>query len=91
MYLTLFSNGIMPLYPIRTFPENPDAAISDKLFRSVLNRALQQLHGIVGGAVPLEVLGPKSLPDKSERGGVVTPVGNQPGASALMVVKMDKM
>ena len=41
----------------RTFPDNPDAAISEKLFQSVLNRALQQLHGIVGGAVPLEVLG----------------------------------
>jgi hypothetical protein len=80
--------------PRRTFPDDPDAAISENLFQSVLNRALMQLHGVAGGAVPMQVLGPMSGPcahaPQSMVGGVITPPCTRPGASATMVVKMGK-
>ena len=152
----------MPCVPHRTFPENPRADITDKLFLAVirwgvegcggvwrdvegcgvsspgtsdmpfltvLRRALQQTHGVVGGAVPLEPLGaigaqggaPASAPPPSAGQelppsstqvaasplssfpppagqrlanlcGLLSPrVGGEgPGASASMVVRIDK-
>ena len=55
--------------PHRSFPEHPGIHITDKLFLSVLQCALQQLHGVVGGAVPIDLLGcPAAAPGQGVHG-----------------------